>query len=81
MTAVYGSYPQRYKAMDGFRMGNFLLLGGAGINVAKEFIWGGPRTLMEKTPLRGFSAAAMTIPKKTAERRAEAPIAMHILVR
>jgi hypothetical protein len=57
MTAVYGWYPQRYKAMDGFRMGNFLLLDGAGINVAKEFIWGGPHTLMAKTPLKGISGS------------------------
>jgi hypothetical protein len=57
LTAVYGWYPERYKAMDGFRMGNFLLLDGAGINVAKEFIWGGPHTLMARTPLKGITGS------------------------
>jgi hypothetical protein len=57
LTAVYAWYPQRYKAMDGFRMGNFMLLDSAGINVAKEFIWGGPHTLMARTPLKGITGS------------------------
>lgn len=43
--------------MDGFRMGNFLLLDSAGINVAREFIWGGPNTLMARTPLKGITGS------------------------
>jgi hypothetical protein len=45
MTAVYGWYPRRYDAEDGFRMGNYTLLTFAGINIAREFIYGGPHTL------------------------------------
>ena len=45
MTAVYGWYPSRYGAKDGFRMGNYTLLAFAGMNIAREFIYGGPHTL------------------------------------
>jgi len=46
MTAALGWYPDRYNASDGFRMGNYALAVQAGINVAKEFIYGGEHTLM-----------------------------------
>ena len=45
MTAVYGWFPSRYNAKDGFRMGNYTLLGYAGGNLAREFIYGGPHSL------------------------------------
>ncbi len=45
MTAVYGWYPSRYGAKDGFRMGTYDLLAFAGGNIAREFIYGGPHTL------------------------------------
>lgn len=45
MTAVYGWYPNRYGARDALRMGNYTLLAFAGINIAREFIYGGPHTL------------------------------------
>jgi hypothetical protein len=45
MTAVYGWYPSRYGVKDGLRMGNYALLAFAGINGAREFIYGGPHTL------------------------------------
>jgi hypothetical protein len=32
--------------MDGFRMGNYNLLIQAGFNVALEFVYGGPHTLL-----------------------------------
>lgn len=50
MTAALGWYPSRYDPSDGFRMGNYLLLSYAGVNIAKEFIYGGPHTLMARTP-------------------------------
>jgi len=50
-TAALGWYPSRYNAMDGFRMGNYVLLTYAGVNVAKEFIYGGPHTLIKNVPL------------------------------
>jgi hypothetical protein len=45
MTAVYGWFPGRYGAKDGFRMGNYALLASVGGNIALEFIWRGPSTL------------------------------------
>ena len=41
-------YPKRYDPMDGFRMGNYNLLTQAGLNLALEFIYGGPHTLLNK---------------------------------
>jgi hypothetical protein len=46
--AVLAWYPGRYDAMDGFRMGNYNLLIQGGLNVALEFIYGGPHTLLSK---------------------------------
>jgi len=45
MTAVYGWFPSRFGAKDGFRMGNYALLASVGGNIALEFIWRGPSTL------------------------------------
>src|ERR1700730_4575744 len=45
MTAVYGWYPGRYGVKDGMRMGNYALLAFVGGNIAREFIYGGRRTL------------------------------------
>jgi hypothetical protein len=45
MMSALGWYPNRYDPSDGFRMGNYALAVSAGINVAKEFIYGGPHTL------------------------------------
>jgi hypothetical protein len=39
-------YPHRYEAMDGFRMGNYNMLAQAALNLALEFIYGGPHTLL-----------------------------------
>jgi hypothetical protein len=44
MTAVYGWYPGRYDARDGFRMGNYSLLGYVGGNIALEFFYSGPHS-------------------------------------
>lgn len=44
MTAVYGWYPGRYDARDGFRMGNYSLLGYVGGNIALEFLYSGPHS-------------------------------------
>lgn len=48
MTAVYVWYPGRYDARDGFRMGNYSLLAYAGVNVAREFIFGGPHSWLSR---------------------------------
>lgn len=39
-------YPSRFDASDGFRMGNINLASQAGLNIAFEFIYGGPHTLL-----------------------------------
>jgi hypothetical protein len=41
-------YPGRFDASDGFRMGNINLAVQACVNVANEFIYGGPHTLLGK---------------------------------
>jgi len=41
-------YPSRFDASDGFRMGNVNLAVQASFNVAFEFIYGGPHTLLAK---------------------------------
>jgi hypothetical protein len=51
MTAVYGWYPSRFGAEDALRMGNYTLLGYVGANVALEFLYGGPHTLLSKMHL------------------------------
>ena len=57
MTATLGWYPGRYEPSDGFRVGNYLLAAYAGLNVAKEFIYGGPHTLAAHTPLKGVTGS------------------------
>jgi hypothetical protein len=51
MTAVYGWYPSRYRAQDAFRMGNYNLLGYVGENIALEFLYRGPHSLLSRAHL------------------------------
>jgi hypothetical protein len=44
--AVLLWYPSRYEPQDGFRMGNYNVLAQVGLNLALEFIYGGPHTLL-----------------------------------
>jgi hypothetical protein len=46
--AALGWYPSRYDARDGFRIGNYNLAVQAGLNIALEFIYGGPHTFLGK---------------------------------
>jgi len=57
MTAVYGWYPSRYNAKDGFRMGNYSLLGYAAGNVALEFLYSGPHSLLTRMHLNNGHGA------------------------
>ena len=52
MTAVYAWYPDRYDARDAFRMGNYSFLGYMGGNVAIEFLFGGPHSLLARLHLK-----------------------------
>jgi hypothetical protein len=51
MTAVYGWYPSRYGATDAFRLGNYSILAYMGGNIALEFIYGGPHSLLSRMHL------------------------------
>jgi len=51
MTAVYAWYPDRYNAKDAFRMGNYSLLAYVGGNVALEFLYSGPHSLLSRVHL------------------------------
>jgi len=51
MTAVYAWYPRRYDAKDALRMGNYTLLGYVGGNIALEFLYSGPHSLLSRMHL------------------------------
>jgi hypothetical protein len=51
MTAIYGWYPNRFSAMDGFRIGNYSMLAYMGGNVALEFFYSGPHSLLSRMHL------------------------------
>jgi hypothetical protein len=51
MTAVYGWFPNRFGAKDAFRMGNYNLLAYAGGNIALEFFYSGPHSLLARMHL------------------------------
>ena len=57
MTAVYGWYPGRYGVKDGFRMGNYSLLGYVGGNIALEFLFSGPHSLLSRMHLNNGHGA------------------------
>ncbi|MFZ3210502.1 MAG: hypothetical protein WA188_03235 [Terriglobales bacterium] len=57
MTAVYGWYPGRYGPKDAFRMGNYSLLGFAGGNIALEFLYSGPHSLLSRMHLNNGHGA------------------------
>jgi len=62
MTAVYGWYPSRYNAKDGFRMGNYSLLGYVAENVALEFFYSGPHSLLHRMHLNNGHGAPDSSP-------------------
>ncbi len=57
MTAVYAWYPGRYDARDAFRMGNYTFLGYVAGNIALEFLYGGPHSLLHRMHLPNGPAA------------------------
>jgi hypothetical protein len=57
MTAVYAWYPDRYDAKDAFRMGNYSILGYVGGNIALEFLYSGPHSLLSRMHLNNGHAA------------------------
>jgi hypothetical protein len=57
MTAVYGWYPSRYGAMDALRLGNYNLLAYAAANIALEFLYSGPHSLLSRMHLNNRHGA------------------------
>jgi len=57
MSAVYGWYPGRYGYKDGFRMGNYSLLGYVGGNIALEFLYSGPHSWISRMHLNNTHGA------------------------
>ena len=57
MTAVYGWYPGRYDAMDALRLGNYNLLAYVGANIALEFFYSGPHSLVTRMHLNNRHGA------------------------
>jgi hypothetical protein len=56
-TAVYGWYPDRFGPKDAFRIGNYTLLANVGENVALEFLYSGPHSLLSRLHLNDTRAA------------------------
>ncbi|MFZ0136264.1 MAG: hypothetical protein WAK89_04345 [Candidatus Sulfotelmatobacter sp.] len=57
MTAVYAWYPSRYDGKDALRMGNYTMLGYVGGNIALEFLYRGPHSLLHRMHLPNGPAA------------------------
>jgi hypothetical protein len=57
MTAVYAWYPGRYNGKDALRMGNYAVLGYVGGNIALEFFYSGPHSLLHRMHLNNGHAA------------------------
>jgi hypothetical protein len=57
MTAIYAWYPNRFNAKDGFRTGNYGLLAYAGQNIALEFLYSGPHSLLSRMHLNNRHGA------------------------
>jgi hypothetical protein len=57
MTAMYGWYPSRFGAKDAFRTGNYSLLAYAGGDVALEFFYRRPNSLLSRMHLNNAHGA------------------------
>jgi len=57
MAAVYGWYPGRYGAKDALRMGNLNLLAYMSGNIALEFFYSGPHSLLSRMHLNNGHGA------------------------
>jgi len=64
MTAVYGWYPNRFGAKDAFRMGNYSLLVYMGGNVALEFFYSGPHSLLSRMHLNNAHGSPVQGPNQ-----------------
>ncbi len=64
MVAVYVWYPDRFDAKDAFRMGNYNLLRYAGGNIALEFFYSGPHSLLKRMHLNNAHGSPIQGPNQ-----------------
>jgi hypothetical protein len=64
MIAVYVWYPDRFGAMDAFRMGNYSLLSYVGGNIALEFFYRGPHALISRMHLNNTHGSSVQGPNR-----------------
>lgn len=62
MAAAYGWYPSRYGAKDAFRSGNYSLLAFAVQNIALEFFYSGPHSLLGRMHLNNAHGSTVQGP-------------------
>jgi hypothetical protein len=63
-TAVYGWYPSRFGPKDAFRVGNYNLLAYMGGNIALEFFYSGPHSLLSRMHLNNAHGSPIEGPNK-----------------
>lgn len=64
MIGIYGWYPSRYGAKDAFRVGNYSLLSYVGGNVALEFIYSRPHSLLSRIHMTNAHGATVEGPNR-----------------
>ena len=64
ITAIYGWYPNRFGAKDAFRTGNYSLLAYAGGNIALEFFYSGPHSLLSRMHLNNAHGSPIQGPNR-----------------
>jgi hypothetical protein len=64
MIAVYVWYPDRFDARDAFRMGNYNLLRYMGGNIALEFFYSGPHSLLTRMHLNNAHGSPLQGPNR-----------------
>jgi len=64
MIAIYGWYPSRYGAKDAFRTGNYSMLTYVGGNIALEFIYSGPHSLLSRMHLNNAHGSPVQGPNR-----------------
>ncbi len=68
MTAVYAWYPGRYDGKDALRMGNYTMLGYVGGNIALEFFYSGPHSLLHRMHLNNGHGAPEPSPSPSSNQ-------------
>lgn len=64
MTAVYAWYPNRYGIKDAFRTGNYSLAAYVGGNIALEFFYSGPHSLLSRMHLNNAHGSTVQGPNR-----------------